>query len=746
MNRRCPQISSPQGRVLLLLGWLLCSGTSLLAADWSLEEVSIGYQGLFKVGCWTRLTLRISGPRETSFRPVITVADPDGAPVDELWPELLVPQEGAVEVSSWVRLGRLGTPIRIQVEAGNQRINLRTLPTDGTASEAGGGVIRSLPQHHQLWLLVGDHPAFQHAKARWNSAVTNSLEIVQTQDLRMINPPLSEGLNAIVLNPAVTISELEASTLANWVHRGGRLVIPVGGAVDELLLSPLARWLPILPVEAGFTRNLVPLRELVPKSASLKVVAELPAARFPEGKGIFLAGQLVVRGSYGLGQVTLLAVPLEREPLSTWDAASQAELAVKLLGIDPPWDQVTLISNRETDELLNPTGISDFQSQLVNVLERFPGVGRGSNWTVLGALLSLLLVVGPLDYLLVHRLLQRPHWTWLSFPLLSLGFAGILMSISTAGNQQPLSAQQIEVVDLDPQRGVLRSHSWFSFYSPESRRYELTAAPQSGKLPEEVELTQSPRLGWIERPEPGFRGMYHGGGLDRSKPRYSASPLRDSLLSYPVQIWSSGAAECDWEATGSQLQQLVEAQLSDQGDGRLRGAVTHHLGQDLRDWFIAYRTDAYLGSELQPLTSGQSFQVTGTRSANLEFVLLGEIETRTVEPGQYLPRITPWRNYDPRTENPDVILRVMSFHELLGGRKYSGLQHASTPEVDCSQLPPLNVAVLVGRLEQPLTEYRLDGTAPALSGSAVYVRLLLPVERRQRSGDAPPPQDLLRVP
>ena len=39
----------------------------------------------------------------------------------------------------------------------------------------------------------------------------------------------------------------------------------------------------------------------------------------------------------------------------------------------------------------------------------------------MGLMVALLLVIGPIDYLLVHKLFNRPELTWITFPLIRRG-------------------------------------------------------------------------------------------------------------------------------------------------------------------------------------------------------------------------------------------------------------------------------------------------------------------------------------
>ena len=57
---------------------------------------------------------------------------------------------------------------------------------------------------------------------------------------------------------------------------------------------------------------------------------------------------------------------------------------------------------------LTQTGITELATQLDATQDEFPSVTRVTTWPVMGLLVALLLVIGPIDYLFVHKLLNRP--------------------------------------------------------------------------------------------------------------------------------------------------------------------------------------------------------------------------------------------------------------------------------------------------------------------------------------------------
>ncbi len=726
------------------------SSTAVAAADLpQVHDIRVGFGGVFKVGCWSSLSFEIEGASGTTVRPVIIVPDPDGAPVEELWPEVTIPNEGRVRVTGLFRLGRLDASLRIQLEVGGLRGESRVLSTTGSVRDAEGQPIRSVPQHHQIWWIVEEQPAYQLAIENWNAFAPGTLHAIQKPDLNELPAADAlEGLNLVVLPAHTTVSGKQSAELALWVQRGGRLVIPIGDGVDALQNSPLKDWLPVMPIQQGGTRELVSLRELVPKSSSLKVTADMPAAVFDGEQGRLLAGRLVLRGAYGWGQVSLLAVRLDQAPLSYWE--SRHQLAVALAGLTPPWTDVSQSrGNAHASHELNPTGVSDFQTQLVNSLDSFDGVARSSHWVVLAALAALILAIGPLDYLVIQRFLKSPQLTWLTLPVILAGFCWFLWSSALASNGHTLTTRRFEIADMDVINGTLRGRSWLSFYSPKTQRYDLSAriAPAWAAVsPDQGTVSLPPRMGWMERPEASFRGMYHSGSIDLNKPRYQQPAELNSLLGYPVRIWSSGTIDCEWERNELDLRPLFENRLEDQGTGRLRGTFSHQLPVALYDWFLVYRNFAYFPSDFRPLEPGTTFSLEGCRSTLLENAVTGKMDVRSIPDDGYLEPKIPWKVYDPLSQDHDMMARIMSFHDAVGGEAYSKLHHASLGQLDSSHLSQLHRVVLYARLDSALTEFQIDDAKAPESSISTRLRVLLPITRGTRALDAPPSPELLKVP
>ena len=85
--------------------------------------------------------------------------------------------------------------------------------------------------------------------------------------------------------------------------------------------------------------------------------------------------------------------------------------------------------------------------------------------------------------------------------------------------------------------------------------------------------------------------------------------------------------------------------------------------------------------------------------------------------------------YDPLSLDPARLVRVMTFHDDLGGERYTGLTNQILGDEDLSQLLKLGRAILFGRLSQSVASIQQNQTTFEPDRQISFVRLILPVVR-----------------
>lgn len=717
-----------------------------------IRKVEVGYDGAFKVGVWT--PIRVEVAPGTKGEVSVTASDPDGRPVR--FP--LQESEDSIWTGEF-QSGRLDAPIQVSFRNGGGESRSRTIdPEDG---------LRARRQSTRFWLLWGNLPGFELAAEDLNAAAA---AVSSEPQIEVIRRPFGgvtaageelAGIDAIVLSPGDLPGD-QVSALRDWVWNGGRVVLVLGEQADAAV-EFLPRWFPVTAAPATRERqgSVVTSRitAFVPKSATLRTLDDPLVTPVTLRDGAVLvegpATPLVTRSAVGLGLVTVVAMDLSAPPFLSparspvdekhrledarqrlrW--ASLPQFCLLLAGEQPAGAEADAA---RLQPQLSPTGISDVQSQLASVLDHFPGVERASSWNVIGLMGLYLLIVGPVDYLLVHRLFKRPHLTWVTLPLWVLLASWWSTAYASRSNGIERQANQLEVLDVGADAGVQRLTSWFSLYSPETKRYDVGVAADLSEddAASAAADRTAPRLCWMSRPEEGFRGMYRRGGIEFGSAGFAVDPALGIADDVPVPVWSSleVSTETSTVASGKPLASCREVTAAD--GALLRRELTHNLDGDITDWFAVENVQVHfpMQDEIATLRPGQPVDLLrGCAQQLLRSFIQGESTTsETTKTGTqtYVRR----EAYDPLSLDPRRLFRTLSFFEAVGGRAYTGLTNQTLRRLDFSDVIHLDRLVVFGRLQRPLSSYSVDGARVEPRERTTYVRLVVPIVRERLAARA----------
>lgn len=721
-----------------------------------IQNVELGIDGQFQVGRQTGLHFDLSHAGDSLRRvvPQILTVDPDGHGVISTLPEVEV-GPGTVRINALFRSGKLDAPVMIEILEAGQVVTRKTLQVNLS------GTYRCLQQDSHFWILAGAQPAYEAAAAELRKIDPGSIHLTSFEKVArgLTDARMLDCVNLIVLNGETRIAPELSEILEEWVQHGGRLVIAVGEHVEELRSGSLKSWLPVLPVEKTDVRNLSPLNQMVPGSSPLRMLLSVPGGSFDATSGTVLASglgaPLAIRGAYGSGVVTLLSVRMDRKPLSIWD--SRAEFAMILADYSSNWAEFDQARKQgRVDAELNPTGVTDLQTQLLHALDDYADVPRPSYWIVIGWCAGLVLLIGPVDYFLVHDLLKRPQLTWITLPVWLTLMTCWSYPTVLATNAMERRGRKIEILNLDLTTNQVHGKAWVNFYSEETRRNKVNVAVSAPFLLPETSNATSPEnvkfleTSWIDRPETSYRGMYRSGGLETQKPMYHLANDQRSVPDLPTRIYSTGALGTAWQGK-LDPEQVAHFDLRDPGTGRLEGTVTYLGDQVLTEWFIAYGNFAYFprtarGESQIGLRRGDTFQLDSARSNRLRGVLIGLTQTSIFNDRQeHQASDVSYQKYDPLARDPYPILRTLSFHAVTGGQTYSNLDNHSLETSDLSPLLGLQRAVLFGRVPTPYTEFQVNDQALEYEQQDGVIRIVLPVKYEQIDVDAPPDPTLLQM-
>ena len=247
-----------------------------------------------------------------------------------------------------------------------------------------------------------------------------------------------------------------------------------------------------------------------------------------------------------------------------------------------------------------------------------------------------IILIGPVDYLLVKKVLRRMEWTWITFPAIVIGVsvAGYALAYWLKGSQ--LRVNQVDVVDVDVAGGQVRGSTWLSMFSPRTQTYDLTVRPRQwdGQPAEDAEVLFS----WLGLPGDALGGMGSTGGGLSMFDGYNFAPSLDRVQDMPVQVWSTKSLTARWSFPAASP---VTGSLERTGDGKLRGTLTSRMETPLRNATIVYGSSVY---RLGTIGHGDEITVDPTNRTDesiREFNAAGDAVSRAI--------------------------REMMFHDLAGG-------------------------------------------------------------------------------
>ncbi|HEX4073183.1 MAG TPA: hypothetical protein VHX68_18525, partial [Planctomycetaceae bacterium] len=616
---------------------------SSVGPDTKLDKFSVGIGGVFKVGRWTDLTVNLGSQSPPQATLEVDAPDPEGSIVTFHSEPVQLPQNGPHVVSVLFKMGRLAGNLNVRVLSEgrvvlNRQVRVSADPDADVAPPLRqtvfliGHVRGSSPSttaaaDHLASILSSESSSTTEGSAAF--AARPAIQVIDIDSFESLPAQSSTfaSLDAILFDGRAELNSAQSDAIKDWVRLGGHLIVTLGKSGPSFAKCPLAAWIPIKVQGMLRLNDLSAIESFCRQSSRIMSPNDEPvdAARLSEGNGksliSSLEGSLLCRSVYGLGRITVFGIDPDNPELARWGGIG--DLWRRLFDLEEP----QLKRAQPMTARLTQTGISELATQLDATQDDFPSVARVTTWPVMGLMVALLLVIGPIDYLLVHKLLNRPELTWITFPLFVVAAAGSFVWWGTWTKGNKVLSNQLDIVDVDTDSGLMRARSCNLVYSPENRRYNLAAEAESiGSQGDGL------RMAWHGRAESSFGGMYRGGGAEIARPPYSVEPADRGLDGVPIAVWSAKNLETEWEGHTTNL---VDNQLESPGPSRLAGNLRHHLPEPIEDWVVAYghqifrpRTDAKTGRTLalapdvpwSPLTASQR-ELTGylTGARRVEF-------------------------------------------------------------------------------------------------------------------------------
>ncbi|HMB05142.1 MAG TPA: hypothetical protein VKP69_15565 [Isosphaeraceae bacterium] len=562
-----------------------------------------------------------------------------------------------------------------------------------------------------------------------------------------------DAAEAIVLdtNDRDVMAKLNATggqAIREWVRRGGHLVVAVGSdwsrVRDSFLRLKDDPMLPATPTGRERVHDLGGLesfagasRPIAPAgSATAVLVTTLEEVEARGGKVLSAAGPvpLVVRGPYGFGRVTVVALDVDQKPFSDWP--DRPLFWVKALdlrrrgGADPNAPGAVVVAGRGR---FYQSGVTDLSSLLRRALEQFSAVRLVPFGWVAFLIFLYILLIGPGDYLFLKRVLKRMELTWITFPIIVVTVSLLAYYAAYLVKGRELRVNKVDVVDLDQATGQARGSVWMNLFSPQDRDYGVAVIPQpldrdspagtvakgegsAGPVrpPAGTEVVTT----WFGVPGPGFGGMGYGSRLSLSGGGYAYEPIggAERLDGIRVPIWSTKCLTARWIGPAAPL---VEADLQPAGPDRLSGTIINRQSVPLKEALLAFGKQAY---ELKTIAPGATVRVELSQDRSLSGFLKSKAPSYVAN--------QPDLAEDFQLDRANLMLALM-FHDSessVAGPGETALASVPLHYLDLTGQLALGRPMLVALYDRAPTRLALDNApgAPVITQTTL-VRVILPL-------------------
>lgn len=712
----------------------------------SIDRVELGFDGNYKLGYWTPLSVKVSGlPDAEHLSLEVIVPDSDGVPTRVRHPFSFSSRLSSVPPCDYtrepakrlfVKIGRNSGEMIVVLRDGEREVARRVFDL------AGGELTPAMPSDAWLLLSLGTtkHLAGTLAANRQFKSAGGRIVTV-TDPARLPDQWYGyEGVDVVVLpGSAEELSELlkadaPMAALDGWLRRGGTLLMTLGGSGEKVLATAgnAANWAPgrfekIIPMTnagaleraSGVESLLEPLTEgerfslsaarLTKPVGEVKLAAGLRAEDLP----------LIIDRCYGFGRVLFVAIDLDEPIMGRW-----AGTAPLVMGQFLPQQAARDAETPTTQGEVTHAGYDDLSGQLRTTLDQFQhqGVRLLPFGALLGMMMAYVVLLGPGDFLLVKRFLRRMELTWITMPLLILLTCGgaYALAVGLKGNQ--IHMNQVDVIDYDDVQSARRATTWFTIFSPRGQAYDLTLVgvqPSACSYPAIPARRETPTGGGVLLSWFGLPGTALGGMESRATPPLAGQPYDisshlDALDEVPIPVWSTKSFVARWTPQGSAPLSANLTPAKGGLEGLLSGTVVNNSNAPLEQCVLLTKRWAYPLGTLAPKERLAIHDGLGPRAAQSYLARRREADEA----------------YDHLGTDSARILQVMSFYRTVGGQDYTRLKHRYDATIDISRQLSDDQAILIGLRPTAAAEVR-DGDRPlatASPGGLTMYRVIVPVQ------------------
>lgn len=704
-------------------------------------SVQLGFDGKVKIGHISPLRVALDDSLASQARG-IRVSSVDGDGVEVVYHKDLSESPDSVQ---WlpIRVGRKSTPIRVSILDATEAML--------AATEVGVEAYEALSADQPFVLAIGSSLGIEDLNRLSADRTESNFSYAILNDADSLSPFARDYISCDLVLVSARDTDLIRSigkplrAIQSWVERGGGCVVSLAEPVTQMLqelsaeearaseetgsaepdgIEALSRLLPdsiqgwAKISNPGVLESLVATEEpLSPFSAALigDVGVRVDVAMTDS---LSRSTAWLTTKAVGQGTVRCVASDLEDEAFGQWQ---DRKLLWEFI-VDPYLSSRLLerVATEEQNRDSSYLGYSDLVGQLRAALDVFAGVREVAFSQVVAILIGVLLIIGPLDYFISVRWLQRPDFSWyFTTAVLLLASMGLAWYCGQVRPKEVL-VNSVQIVDIDTTSGKAKGSLWSHVYSGSARRVNIGA--------KQVEDDQWIALDWQGLPGNGLGGLNAQLATDRGMPAYQIRLLEDQATRLEGVGIAAGGTKCLFGSWESELELDESFELSElRGVDQLTGDFKNPFDVDIRDAVLFYHNWYYRLNSRIP--AGERVVIS---SDTIPKDIGRKLNERTV-----VDEKVSGRKWDPSNRGSvDRLLELMMFHKAASGSNYTSLTHRYQPFVDHSNLLTTDLAFLICRFDQPLASISVDsgdGEGDSLEVKQemdrVWCRLTIPVSK-----------------
>jgi hypothetical protein len=388
--------------------------------------------------------------------------------------------------------------------------------------------------------------------------------------------------------------------LLEWIRRGGKFVLSLTRKAEILTTqSAFRQFLPVsvpsieridsayINIGSGMDFINKPRKKLDAEGKPLldqdgNEILESEPVRYAKlqplaGKSMITLAKIgrgddipaIVQTAVGLGRFTVVGFDLDTSPFLDQSAEKKTQfwdVFVKQAGSDKAADQSKNQDNNSYNTSFIETEEGAFAA-LRNHVEHFEGVPVISfGWVALFIILYTLLI-GPLEYIFLKKVLGRLELTWITFPIIviSVSVAAYYTAYSLKGKD--LKINKVDVVDIDVGGGRVYGRTWYTIFSPRPASYTLSVEPKESwavgptdaadPVPESI-------VDWMGgakiEEEGGIASRNYRYRLDPNGGTRQASETPNGIDNLTIAVWATKSLTASWSGYASKT--VVESTIA----------------------------------------------------------------------------------------------------------------------------------------------------------------------------------------